>query len=70
MSLWNANFVNDPNDDFNLIVEIIYKDNCCAIIRQSVEGLELEWISDTIKKIPVNWLLDVLKQAKTLEAIN
>jgi len=65
MKNWTADFGNDPYDDYNLIVEILYEDKDVAVIKQGKEGLEIKWhqsIEDLI--IPFDWLFDLMLEAK------
>ncbi|WP_085832444.1 hypothetical protein [Clostridium merdae] len=65
MSGWNADFANDPFDDYNLIVEILFNDEDVAVIKQGEDGLEMKWYAtnkDLI--IPVEWLNGLLSEAK------
>ncbi|NLD49816.1 MAG: hypothetical protein GX660_21935 [Clostridiaceae bacterium] len=43
MSGWTADFANDPFDDYNLIVEILFNDEDVAVIKQGKDGLEMKW---------------------------
>jgi hypothetical protein len=69
MRQWSAVFVNDPYDDYNLIVEILCDDEIVAIIRNVNEEIILQWYSKEDKlEVPVDWLLGLLTEAKrTLE---
>lgn len=65
MSGWTADFVNDPFDDYNLIVEILFNDEDVAVIKQGNNGLEMKWYaSDKDLTIPVEWLNGLLNEAK------
>jgi len=62
---WTADFTNDPNDDYNLIVEILYNKEEVAVIKQGEQGLEMKCYpnqSDLI--IPVDWLLGLIQEYK------
>lgn len=64
MSGWNADFANDPFDDYNLIVEILFNNEDVAVIKQGKDGLEMKWYAtnkDLI--IPVEWLNGLLSEA-------
>mgnify|MGYP000901461224 CR=1 FL=1 len=57
MSGWTADFANDPFDDYNLIVEILFNDEDVAVIKQGKDGLEMKWYAtDKDIIIPVEWL--------------
>lgn len=61
---WNANYVNDSNDDFNVLLEILHNDDDVAFVYQSDSGLKLKYYAnenDTV--IPVSWLLELLSDA-------
>jgi len=65
MSHWTADFTNDPFNDYEIVVEILYNDKDVAVIKQGVDGLEMKWYateSDIV--IPVEWLSNLLNQAK------
>lgn len=65
MSGWTADFANDPFDDYNLIVELLFNDEDVAVIKQSNDGLEMKWYaSDKDLTIPVEWLNGLLREAK------
>ncbi|MBC7765435.1 MAG: hypothetical protein H7Y41_03035 [Hyphomonadaceae bacterium] len=65
MSGWSADFSNDPFDDYKLIVEILFNDEDVAVIKQGISGLEIKWYSSDIDYIiPMEWLLELLNDAK------
>lgn len=65
MNKWTADFGNDPFDDYNLIVEILFNEKDVAVIKQCNDGLKLKWYaSDNDLIIPVDWLMGLLKEAK------
>lgn len=65
MSGWTADFANDPFDDYNLIVEILFDDEDVAVIKQGKDGLEMKWYAtDKDIIIPVEWLNGLLNEAK------
>jgi len=67
MNRWSAVWTNNPYDDFNLVLEILYfhDDNHVAVIKQSQEGLILKWyINPNGSTIPVDWLSGLLLSAK------
>lgn len=62
---WSANFVNDPNNDFELIVEICYGNEDIAIIRKEKEVIKFKFYkNDENINIPFDWLFEVMKEAK------
>lgn len=57
---WTAQYCNDPEHDFDLVIEILYKDEIVAMIRYRNE-LELIWFVNTDNLcIPVEWLSELL----------
>lgn len=43
MDEWTADYINNPYDDYNLVVEILYKDTDVAVISNGKDGMELKW---------------------------
>jgi len=69
MSRWTADWTNDPDDDYNLTLEILCDDEHVAVIKRSHESLVLKWYSGPKGLImPVDWLSGLLLSAK--EGIN
>jgi len=65
MKEWRADWTNDPNDDYNLILEILYDDEDVAVIKQGKQGLILKWYaSQKALTLPVDWFLGLLKDAQ------
>lgn|GEM_PF-1395697 len=65
MKQWEADFGNDPNDDFNLVVEILYEDRDVAVIKQSHNGLLVKWYPHSEELVvPLAWLSELLLEAK------
>jgi len=65
MNQWAADFGNDPDDDYNLIVEILYDEEYVAVIKQSPNGLILKWYPSEIElNIPVDWLMGLFEEAQ------
>jgi hypothetical protein len=65
MSKWTADFTNDPFNDYEIVVEILYHDEEIAVIKQGSDGLEMKWYAaETDIVIPVEWLSNLLNQAK------
>lgn len=65
MKEWSADFINDPNDDYNLYIEILYGDTEVAVIKPANNGPYIKWFSSPEDYIvPVEWLLGLLKQAQ------
>ncbi|MBU7008839.1 hypothetical protein [Phosphitispora fastidiosa] len=65
MKKWSADFTNDPDDDYNLIIDVWYGDEHSGQIRNSIEGLEIVWFpNDQVRNVPLDWFLGVLLEAK------
>jgi len=65
MKHWESFVTNDPYDDYNLVIEILFDNKFVAVIKQSPQGLTLKWYAykeDLV--IPVDWLSDLLIRAK------
>ncbi len=65
MSKWTADITNDPNNDYNLMVEILHNGEDIAVIHKGEEGMELKWYAhkdDLI--IPLEWILNLLLEIK------
>ena len=60
-----ANYINNPNDDYNITIEILYNDVDVANISKNVDKLELKFYANNEDvTIPVDWLLELLQTAK------
>jgi hypothetical protein len=65
MNNWTADFTNDPNDDYNPIVEILCDGEEIAVIRKGKEKLEIKWYPNEKELIiPFKWLLSLLTEAE------
>ena len=63
---WSAYYTNNPNDDYNLVIEILYRDSDVAFISRGQNGLELKWYaneSDLV--VPLEWIYSLLADAKS-----
>lgn len=68
---WNANFINDPDRDFELMVEICYEGIDVAIITQEKQDLELKiYKNDKNIVIPFEWLFEVMNKARDALKMN
>lgn len=38
MEKWSADFVNNPNEDYNLMVEILYDEEEIAVVKKDENG--------------------------------
>lgn len=68
MSEWHADWANDPYNDFELTLEILYGDQDIGVIKQGKNGIGLELIlfpHDKNLVIPFDWLLELMKDADT-----
>lgn len=71
MSNWIANFINDPNHDYDLMVEILYNNKDVAIITQEKQNLKFTWYAnDKDIIIPFDWLFSVINEAKDVLMVN
>jgi len=65
MKEWTSVWTNDPDDDYNLILELSYDDEEVAVIKRSPNGLILKWYtSPEGLVIPVDWLSGLLLSAQ------
>ncbi|HEX2944947.1 MAG TPA: hypothetical protein VHT96_03220 [Clostridia bacterium] len=65
MDEWSADYGNNPYDDYNLIVEILYQDRDVAVIYKSENELKLKYYAnENDLVIPLDWLLGLLKDVK------
>jgi len=63
---WNAEWTNDPDDDYNLVREILYNDLYVAVVKQTSNGLTLTWYPQTeMVTVPAEWLSNLLLKAQT-----
>ena len=61
---WTTQYCNDPMHDFDLVIEILYKDEDVAMIRYRDE-LELIWFANKSHlSIPVDWLTELFMRAR------
>lgn len=65
MSLWKADIANDPNHDYDLVIELLYDTEEIGVIKQGKDGLEVV-VFATHKDlfIPFEWLLQILNGAR------
>lgn len=71
MSNWTANFINNPNHDYDLMIEICYNDKDVAIITQEKQGLVFKWYAhDKDFIIPFNWLFSLMNEANDVLKVN
>jgi hypothetical protein len=65
MSEWTSEITNNPDDDYNLMIEILNDDEYVGRIYKENSKLVLQ-IYETEKKIsiPYNWLLKIMISAE------
>lgn len=67
MSQWTADFTNDSNNDYELIVQIFYEGEEVGLIKNGKQGLELIWFAHgSDYNIPFDWFFGLMNEAKTL----
>lgn len=65
MEEWDSEITNNPNDDFNLYIEIIERDNYVGrIYRDRDNMLKLQLYSDKSINIPCEWLSALIESAR------
>jgi hypothetical protein len=65
MEKWTADFVNNPGNGYELIVEILHDDHDVAIIKKENKELKIVWYAHTKElNVPFNWLLELMDEAK------
>ena len=65
MSQWTADFTNDPNNDYALIIEILCNDEDIGVIKPENHGLEFIIFNHHQDiAIPFDWLLNLMNEAK------
>jgi len=61
---WTADFTNDPNNDYELMIEILCDDEDIGVIRPGKYGLEFILFSHSKNiVIPFDWILNVMNEA-------
>lgn len=65
---WSATVSNNPIDDYNLIIEVMFKDEEVAYIKNENNELLIEWHpSKKMLSVSLEWLLKLMDKAnKTL----
>ena len=65
MSQWAADFTNDPNNNYELMIEILYNGEDVGVIKRGNYGVELVWFNHNMDlTIPFDWLLKLMNDAK------
>lgn len=67
-SRWSAEIVNDPNNDYELVIDIYYNESChCAQIKRVKEGTIIKWFSsEEDLEMPLEWLQNLISEAKKI----
>jgi hypothetical protein len=64
MLQWTADFTNDPNNDYELMIEVLCNDEEIGVIKHGKSGLEFILFShDKDVVIPFDWLLGLMNEA-------
>ncbi|HLC07134.1 MAG TPA: hypothetical protein VJJ26_03020 [Candidatus Babeliales bacterium] len=64
MSQWTADFANDPNNNYELIIEILHNGQDVGVIKHGKNGLELVLFPHGSSfSIPFDWLLGLMNEA-------
>jgi len=62
---WTADIANDPDHDYDLVIELREDGKDVAVIRRGQDGLELVWYADRADRtVPVKWLKELLAYAE------
>ena len=65
MEHWTADFVNDPFDDYNIMIEIHHNNEDVAAIKRGDQGLEIKlYQNNEDLTVSFDWFLDLLLEAK------
>lgn len=65
MSQWEAVYVNDPDRDYDLILEIEFDGQDVGRIHKGKDGLEFVWYANKQdSQIPLKWLKNLLQDAE------
>ena len=62
---WSANFINNPYDDYSLMIELLYHGKEVAIIYQGKKELEFKWYpheEDLV--VPLDWIFKLCIEAE------
>lgn len=65
MTEWSADILTDPDNDYEMIIEILYNDVDVGVIREGKDGLVLKWYAnqDDIS-VPLDWLANLINRAR------
>lgn len=65
LGTWIAEVINNPDDDFNLIIEISNDEKYYGRIIRVQDQIQLIWYPNIDESVvPVEWLLSLLVKAK------
>ncbi|MFA6263726.1 MAG: hypothetical protein WCW33_04135 [Candidatus Babeliales bacterium] len=71
MEKWTADFINNPDDAYKLIVEILYNGHDVAIIKKEDNALKIIWYANPNDlDVPFEWLLGLMNEAKKVLSAN
>jgi len=71
MKQWSADFTNDPFNDYELMIEILYNDKEIAVIKQVNKEWIINWYSNEKDiLIPFEWLYSLLTEANDRLKLN
>lgn len=63
---WTADYVNNPYNDFEIVVEILYNDKDVGVIYKDEQGVAIKWYENNEPLvIPVEWLVVLLMEVKS-----
>jgi len=63
---WAADYTNDPNNDYELVIEILYNDLDVGMICMGEKGLVLKWYASQVDiNVPLDWFANLLSKART-----
>ena len=62
---WRADITNNPNDDFNLCVEIFFDDEHVGTIKRNEQNIVEMTLHSSQRefRVPAQWLTEVLAKA-------
>jgi hypothetical protein len=64
MHEWSAEITNDPERDYDVYVELLYRDRYVGRIQRTITGEIVVEVYDKIEApIPADWLMGVIKRA-------
>ena len=66
MEQWKTYFVNDPDDDFNIVMEVLYDDiDVVAVIKPDSGKIIMRWYPyKEVVDIPIDFLSELVTKDK------